>query len=100
MSTPARKSRVRDFFSSDKFIKSVDVSECYFSDHCLIKTETYIPVDPITNQTECVNPPRTSFEKLYFNRSDWINLSLSLKFSNCIHELDQVSPNEFLPVTS
>ena len=40
----------------------------------------------------------TSFEKFDFNRSDWINLSQSLKFRNWIHELDQVSPEEFLPV--
>ena len=40
----------------------------------------------------------TSFEKIDFNRSDWINLSQSLKFTNWIHELDQVSPDEILPV--
>ena len=51
---------------------SVDVSECSFSDHCLIKTETYIHVDPITIQTKCINPSLTSFEKFDFNRSDWI----------------------------
>ena len=64
----------------------------------LIKTETYIPVDPIKIQAKCINPPMTSFEKYDFNRSDWINLSQSLKFTNWIHELDQVSPDEFLPV--
>ena len=64
----------------------------FFSDHCRIKTETYIPVDPITIQVKCLNPPMTSFEKFDFNRSDWINLSQSLKFTNWIHELDQVSP--------
>ena len=69
-----------------------------FSDHCLIKTETYIPVDPLTIQAKCINPPMTSFEKCDFNRSYWINLSQSLKFTNWIHELDQVSPDEFLPV--
>ena len=67
-------------------------------DHCLIKTETYIPVDPITIQAKCIHRPTTSFEKFDFNRSDWINLSQSLKFTNWIHELDQVSPDEFLPV--
>ena len=41
----------------------------------------------------------TSFEKFDFNRSDWINLSQSLKFTHWIHELDQVSPDEFLDVT-
>ena len=66
-------------FCSDELIKSVDVSECSFSDHCLIKTETYIPVDPITIQAKCINPSLTSFEKFDFNRSDWINLSQSLK---------------------
>ena len=40
----------------------------------------------------------TSSEKFEFNRSDWINLSQSLKFTNWIHEFDQVSPDEFLPV--
>ena len=40
----------------------------------------------------------TSFEKFDFNRSDWINLSQSLKFTNWIHELDQGSPDEILPV--
>ena len=87
-------------FCSDELIKSVDVSECSFSDHCLIKTETYIPVDPITIQAKCINPSLTSFEKFDFNRSDWINLSQSLKFTNWIHELDQVSPDEILPVQS
>ena len=39
VSTPTRKSNVLNLiFSSDEFIKSVDVSECFFSDHCLIKT--------------------------------------------------------------
>ena len=99
MSTPTWKSNVLDLiFCSDEFIKSVDVSECFFSDHCLIKTETYIPVDPITIYAICINLTVTSFEKFDFNRSDWINLSLSLKFTNWNHELDQVSPDEFLPV--
>ena len=40
-----------------------------------------------------------SSEKFDFNRSDWINLSQSLNFTNWIHELDQVSPDEILPVT-
>ena len=65
---------------------------------CLIKTETYIPVDTITIQAKCVNHLMTSFEKFDFHRSDWINLSQPLKFINWIHELDQVSPDEFLPV--
>ena len=39
-----------------------------------------------------------SFEKFNLNRSDWINLSQFLKFTNWIHELDQVSPDEILPV--
>ena len=77
---------------------SVDVSEYSFSDHCLIKTETYIPVDPITIQAKCINPSMPSFEKFDINRSDWINLSQSLKFTNRIHALDQVSPDKFLPV--
>ena len=68
------------------------------SDHCLIKTETHIPVDPITIQAKCINPSLTSFENFDFNRTDWINLSQSLKFTNWIHELDQVSPDEILPV--
>ena len=34
----------------------------------LIKTETYIPVDPLTNQAKCINRPTTSFEKFDFNR--------------------------------
>ena len=97
VSIPTRKSNVLDLiFSSDLLIKSVDVSECSFSDHCLIKTETYIPV--VTIQAKCINPTMTSFEKFYFNRSDWIKLSQSLKFTNWIHEIDQVSPEEFLPV--
>ena len=76
VSTPTRKSNVLDLmFCSDELIKSVDVSERFFSDHCLIKTETYIPVDPITNQAKCINPNMTPFEKFDFNRSDWINLS-------------------------
>ena len=38
VSTPTRKSNVLDLiFCSDELIKSVDVSECSFSDHCLIK---------------------------------------------------------------
>ena len=99
LSTPTRKSNVLDLiFDSDELINSIDVPECSSSDHCLIKTETYIPVDPITIQTKCINPSLTSFEKFDFNRSDWINLSQSLKFTNWIHELDQVSPNEILPV--
>ena len=99
VSTPTRKSNVLDLiFCSDELIKSVDVSECSFSDHCLIKTETYITVDPITIQAKCINPSLTSFEKFDFNRSDWINLSQSLKFTNWVHELDQVSPDEILPV--
>ena len=54
VSTPTRKSNVLDLiFCSDELIKSVDVSECSISDHCLIKTETYIPVDPITIQAKC-----------------------------------------------
>ena len=41
VSTPTRKSNVLDLiFCSDELIKNVDVSECSFSDHCLIKTET------------------------------------------------------------
>ena len=72
-------------------MKSIDVSECSFSDYCLIKTETYIPVDPITIQAKCINPSLTLFEKFDFNRSDWINLSQSLKFTNWIHD-------EILPV--
>ena len=70
----------------------------HFFDHCLINTETYIPVDPITIQAKCINPSLTSFKKFDFNRSDWINISQSLKFTNWIHELDQVSPDEILPV--
>ena len=71
VSTPTRKSNVLDLiFCSDELIKSVDFSECSFSDHCLIKTETNIPVDPITIQVKCINPPITSFEKFDFNRSD------------------------------
>ena len=58
----------------------------------------YIPVDPITIQAKCINPSLTSFEKIDVNRSDWINLSQSLKFTNWIHELDQISPDEILPV--
>ena len=85
-------------FRSDKLIKSVGVSECSFSDHCIIKTETYIPGDPITIQAKCINPAMTSFAMLDFIRADWINLSRSLKFTNSIHELDQVSPDELLPV--
>ena len=58
VSTPTRKSNDLDWiFCSDELIKSVDVSECYFSDYCLIKTETYIPVDPITIQAKCINLP-------------------------------------------
>ena len=99
VSTPTRKSNVLDLiFCSDELIKSIDVSECSFSDHCLIKTETYIPVDPITIQAKCKNPSLTSFDKFDFNRSDCINLSQSPKFTNWIHELDQVSPDEILPV--
>ena len=93
MSIPIRKSSVLDLiFCSDELIKSVDVSECSFSDHCLIKTETYIPVDSITIQAKCINPSLTSFEKSDFNRSDWINLSQSLKFTNWIHGPDQILP--------
>ena len=40
----------------------------------------------------------TSFEKFYFNRSDLIYFSQSLKFTNLIDEFDQVSPDEFFPV--
>ena len=98
VSTPTQKSNVLDFFCSDELIKSVDVSKCSSSDHCLIKTETYIPVNPITIQAKCINPPMTSFEKFDFNRSDWKNFSQCLKLTNWIHELDQVSPDEFLPV--
>ena len=99
VSTPTQKSNVLDLIlCSDGLIKSIDVSECSFSDHCLIKTETYIPVDPITIQAKCINPSLTSFRKVCFNRSDWINLSQSLKFTNWIHELDQVSPDEILHV--
>ena len=99
VSTPTRKSNVLYLiFCSDELIKGIDVSECSFSDPCLIKTETYIPVDPITIQDKCINPSMTSFDKFDFNRSDWINLSQSLKFTNWIHELDQVSPDEILPV--
>ena len=58
----------------------------------------YIPVDQITIQAKCINPPMTSFEKFHFNRSDWINLSQSFQFTNWIHDLDQVSPDAFLPV--
>ena len=76
----------------------IHLSECSFSDHYLIITETYIPVNPITIQAKCINPSLTSFEKFDFNRSDWINLSQSLKFTNWIHELDLVSPDETLPV--
>ena len=79
-------------------INNVDISECSISDPCLNKTETYIHVDPITIQAKCINPPMTSFEKFDFNRSVWISLSQSLKFTNWIHELDQVSSDEFLPV--
>ena len=69
VSTPTRKSNVLNLiFCSDELIKSVDVSECSFSDHCLIKTETYIPVDPITIQAKCINPSLNSFEKFDFNR--------------------------------
>ena len=100
VSTPIRKSIVLDLiFCSYELIKGVDVSECFSSsDHCLIKTETYIPVDPIIIQAKCINPPMTSIEKFDFNRSDWINLSQSFKFTNRILKLDQVSPDEFLPV--
>ena len=99
VSTPTQKLNVLDLiFCSDELIKSVDVSECSFSDHCLIKTETYIPVDPITIHAKCINPTMTSFEKFDFSRSNWINLSQSIKFTNWIHELNQVSPDEFLPV--
>ena len=99
VSTPTRKSNVLDLiFCSDELIKSVDVSECSFSDHCLIKTETYIAVDPITIKAKCIHPSLTSYEKFDFNRSDWINLLQSLKFTNWIHELDPVSPDEILPV--
>ena len=62
---------------SSELIKSVDVSECSFSDHCLIKTETYIPVDPITIQAKCINPSLTSFEKFDFNRSVAMNILIS-----------------------
>ena len=74
------------FFCSDELIKSVDVSECSFSDHCIIKTETDIHVDPITIPAKCINPPMTPFEKFDFIRSDWLNLSQSLKFTNWIHD--------------
>ena len=41
VSTPTRKSNFLDLiFCADELIKSVDVSECSFSDHCLIKTLT------------------------------------------------------------
>ena len=64
VSTPTRKSKVLDLmFCSDELIKRVDVSECSFSDHCLIKTETHIPVDPITIQAKCINSSLTSFKK-------------------------------------
>ena len=66
--------------------------------YCLIKTETYIPLDPITVQSKCINPIMISFVTFYFNKSDWINLSQYLKFTNWIHELDQVSPDKFLLV--
>ena len=72
-------------------IKSVDFSECSFSDHCLIKTGGYIPIDPITIQAKCINSPSTSFEKSDSNMAAWINLSQSLKYINWTHELDQVS---------
>ena len=39
-----------------------------------------------------------SFEMFDLNRSHWINLSQSLKYTNWIHELDQVSPDELLPM--
>ena len=64
-----------------------------------MKTETYIPVDKITIKAECINPPMISFEMFDFKRSDWINNPQSHKFTNWIHELDQVSPGEFLLVT-
>ena len=70
----------------------------FFSDHCLIKTETYIHVNTITIQAKCINPPMSSFEKSYINWSDWINISQSLKFINCIDELDLLSSDEFLLV--
>ena len=35
-------------------------------------------------------------EKFDCSRSDWINHSQSHKFTNWIHELDQISPDEFL----
>ena len=100
VSTPTRESNVLDYicFYSDELILSVDVSDCSFSDYCFIKTETYVSVDPITIQDECINLSMTSFEKFDFNRSDWINLSQSLKFTNVTLEPDQVSSGEFLPV--
>ena len=64
VSTPTRKSNVLDLiFCSDELIKSVNVSECSLSDQCLIKTEIYIPGDPMTIQAKCINPPMLSFEK-------------------------------------
>ena len=96
MSTPTWKSNVLCYICcSDGLIKSVDVPDCALSDHCLIKTETYIPVDLITIQAECINSPMASF---VFNRSDLVNLSQALKFTNWTHELEQISPDEFLPV--
>ena len=76
---PTRLSNTFDLiFCPDEIIMTISVADTYLSDHRILTASTLIPMVP-TKTHLCSNPPVSAFEKLYFNKSDWPSLRLSLK---------------------
>ena len=75
---PTRKNNILDLvFCNSELIDSIDISDTFISDHCLLTVNTSVPVC-FSKYHIIVNPPSSIFEMLNFKRCNWLTLQCAL----------------------
>ena len=64
-------------FGPDGLFKSITVTKSYISDHSIIWTETSLPI--CTKSSIEFNLATSEFDKLDFNKANWVDLRAALK---------------------
>ena len=76
-----RKSNILHIiFSLDDFVNSIDVTDSFLSDHCIITVETSIPFCHTPHQS--MNRSCNDFESLDFKKAVWSGLCSSINLVN------------------
>ena len=95
---PIRKLNILDhIFCPDNLVNHITITDTFLSDHRIIKVSTSIPVPQTILVGQSLKPSSNVFEKIYFNRSDWLQLAKTLNNIDWEHELYQLPTEMYLP---